>query len=254
MSDGQRIPRERVERAFDRYVADYNPDDPKIRLKISHSYRVAALCERIGRAVGAEDIDLIWLIGMLHDIGRFEQIRRFNTFTDAASVDHAMFGADLLFGDGLLARFAPDLEPERRRIMELAIRNHNAYRVQDGLTDAEAMACHILRDADKVDIFRVNCETPLEDIYNVTTQDLKTAAVSEAVRQCFLDRTAVLRRYRQTAVDYLVSLICFAFELVYPVSRAIAREQGYVDRLLSFRSDNPETAEWFQYMRDHIWQ
>ena len=34
------------------------------------------------------------------------------------------------------------------------------------------MYCNILRDADKIDILRVNVETPLEDIYNVTTAEL----------------------------------------------------------------------------------
>jgi hypothetical protein len=44
------------------------------------------------------------------------------------------------------------------------------------------------------------------------------------------------------------------FELVYPVSRETARRQGYVDRMLSFRSRNPDTAAWFDYMREHIWE
>ena len=43
---------------------------------------------------------------MLHDIGRFEQIRRFGTFNDVQSVDHAEFGADLLFKEGLIRKFA----------------------------------------------------------------------------------------------------------------------------------------------------
>ena len=34
---------------------------------------------------------------MLHDIGRFEQIKRYGTFNDSKSVDHGEFGADLLF-------------------------------------------------------------------------------------------------------------------------------------------------------------
>ena len=47
--------------------------------------------------------------------------------------------------------------------------------------------------------------------------------------------------------------VCLVFELVYPLSRRIAREQGYVDRLLSFESDNPGTREWFAHMREQIW-
>ena len=45
-----------------------------------------------------------------------------------------------------------------------------------------------------------------------------------------------------------------AFELVYPASTRIAREQGYVDRLAAFESDNPDTRAWFSYMREHLWE
>ena len=112
----------------------------------------------------------------------------------------------------------------------------------------------MLRDADKIDICRVNCDTPLEEIYNVTTEELKNSSVSEEVKACFRNRTAVLRKLKKTPIDYVVAHLCLVFELVYPVSREIAREQGYADRMLAFESDNPDTAEWFARMRKEIWQ
>lgn len=248
------LDREKVTRAFDQYVSDYNADDPKIRLKIDHTYRVAALCERIGQSVPVGDTDLIWLSGMLHDIGRFEQVRRYNTFVDAVSVEHAAFGADLLFREGLLDRFCSGLSETELKILECSIRNHSAYRLSPGLTETEIEYCNVLRDADKIDIFRVNCDTPLEKIYNVTTEELKNSPVSEEVKNCFLNRTAVLRKLKKTPIDYVVAHLCLVFELVYPISREIAREQGYVDRMLAFKSDNPDTAEWFALMRSRIWK
>ena len=115
-----------VEKAFASYTQNYDPDDPKIKLKINHTYRVADLCERIARTVPGADTDLAWLMGMLHDIGRFEQVRRYGTFMDAKSVDHAAFGADLLLllvhgggdvGDiGVLAVHRGDLKGDVLRI------------------------------------------------------------------------------------------------------------------------------------------
>lgn len=246
--------RQQVEEVFRQYTSAYNADDPKIKLKIDHTFRVAMLAETIAKSVGGTDTDLAWLCGMLHDIGRFEQVRRYHTFMDVDSVDHAVFGADLLFQEGLLERFVSDLPEEKRRILEVSIRNHSAYRVQEGLTEEEYNYCNILRDADKIDIFRVNCDTPLEKIYNVTTEKLRTAGVSKEVKQCYYGRTAVRRECRRTAADYVVAHICLVFELVYPISRQIAKEQGYVDRLLDFSSRNAETQEWFSYMRDTIWK
>ena len=248
------IDREKVVQAFDRYVSAYNTADPKIRLKIDHTYRVAALCEKIAQSAGVGNVDLAWLCGMLHDIGRFEQVRRYNTFVDAWSVDHAGLGADLLFRDGLLALFGTVLSEEETHILERSIRSHSAYRLSAGLSDTEITYCNVLRDADKIDIFRVNCDTPIEEIYNVTTEELKTAAVSEEVKACFHNRTAVLRKLKKTAADHIVGHLCLLFELVYPVSREIAREQGYVDKLLAFESENPDTSAWFRYMRENIWK
>ena len=247
------IDREQVARAFDGYVSAYNAEDPKIKLKIDHTYRVAALCEKIGGSAGIGDPDLIWLCGMLHDIGRFEQVRRYNTFVDAVSVEHAGFGADLLFKEGLLDRFSVSLSGAELRILEYSIRSHSAYQLSPDLSETETMYCNVLRDADKIDIFRVNCDTPLEDIYNVSTEELKNAAVSDEVKACFHNRTAVLRKLKKTPIDYVVAHLCLVFELVYPVSREIAHEQGYADRLLAFESDNPDTREWFAYMRSRIW-
>ena len=266
------IDRKRVTDAFAGYTSAYNAEDPKIKLKIDHTYRVAAMAEDIARSLkdgintgaAAEsgcgiDPDFAWLCGMLHDIGRFEQVRRYNTFSDADSVDHAGLGADLLFNEGLLDRFISDRgvfneNGDNLRLLELAIRNHSAYRIEEGLSPQEQMYCNILRDADKVDIFRVNYDTPLEDIYNTTTEELKAASVTEEVKQCFREKHCVLRALKKTPIDHLVGHICLTFELVTSRGLELAREQGYVDKLMAYQSDNPDTAQWFGYMRENLWK
>ena len=87
------IDRKKVLNNFAEYTNAYNISDSKIKLKVEHTYRVAGLCDRIARSLklSAYDTDLAWLIGILHDVGRFEQIRRFGTFSDADSIDHAHY-------------------------------------------------------------------------------------------------------------------------------------------------------------------
>lgn len=240
--------REAVKRAFASYTENYNATDPKIKLKIDHTYRVADLCDRIADTVPSVDKDLAWLSGMLHDVGRFEQIKRYNTFSDSESVDHAAFGADLLFKDNLIDSFGT-FDENYKEILEVAIRNHNRFRIEEGLSEEYRSYCQILRDADKIDIFRVNTETPLEEIYNVSSEELKTAAVSDAAKQGFVERRAIIRDERRTPADILVSHICLVYELVYPISKRITWEQGYLEELLGFQSENRETNEWFAQMR-----
>lgn len=325
------INRKNVINAFAEYVRNYDPSDEKIKLKIDHTYRVAGLCQRIAESLGLSepDVDIAWLLGMLHDIGRFEQIRRFGTFNDVQSVDHAEFGADLLFKEGLIRKFAEgyyeecelassgneeagqaysrqkdcqkgklnsrqgncllaqsdnqsDYCQEERKIkeflvnndattvddeqiiknneyhnkdtglLEMAIRQHNKYRVKEDLTERQRMFCDILRDADKVDIFKVNADIPMEIIYDVTTEELKKGVITKAVRESFYKKETVLKSVRRSAVDHIVGHISLLFELVYKESYRQAKEQGYVYKLLDFKSDVPEVNAEFDDMRKYV--
>ena len=72
------IDREKALKTFNIYVSKYNTEDEKIKLNIEHIQRVAKnendIAENLN--LSKEDIDLAWLIGLLHDIGRFEQVSR----------------------------------------------------------------------------------------------------------------------------------------------------------------------------------
>lgn len=246
------IDRERVKNTFAEYTSGYNATDPKIKLKIDHTYRVAELCELIARDLKLDEyeIDVAWLTGMLHDVGRFEQIKRYNTFNDAQSVDHANFGADLLFKEGLIDTYVDGFHDDKYSvIVENAIRNHSAFRIDERLDEYTVMFCNILRDADKVDIFRVNVDTPAEDIYNVTTEELKNSQVSPEVMAAFDERHAVLRSCKKTVVDHVAGHIALTFELVYPISLQIAKERGYLDKMMAFESDNEITGKQFEEIR-----
>lgn len=246
------INRQSAKAYFAEYVAPYDISDEKIKLKVIHTYKVCDLCESIAKSIGLSenDIDIAWLTGLLHDVGRFEQVRRYGTFSDALSIDHAQFGADLLFKDGLIRKFVADDSEDT--LLETAIRQHSGFRVDDKLDARTLTFCHILRDADKVDIMRVNVESPLEDIYNVTTDELMNSAITPEVLQSFYEEHAVLRALKRTPIDNLVGHISLTYELVYPLSLQLAKEQGFLDKMLGFKSANPQTLAEFAKMTDYM--
>lgn len=263
-----KIDRTHVMEQFASYTDRYDSTDEKIKLKIDHTYRVAQICERIAISEGMSeaDVELAWLLGMLHDIGRFEQLRRFGTFNDAESIDHAKLGADILFGSEEKSQNASEkLEGESAagtgqirnyvkesvwdELIETAIRVHSAYRIPQGLSEHTAKLCHVLRDADKIDILRVNVEVPLEEIYNTTTEALETSEVTPAVMDSFYEHHATLKSIKRTPVDHVVGHISLVYELVYRESYRIVREQGYLNKLMHFKSKNPRTAEDFAKLR-----
>lgn len=255
------IDRPAIKRIFVEYAAPYNVQDDKIRLKIEHTYRVAALCEQIAKSLveseglTKQDIDMAWFLGMFHDIGRFEQVRRFGTFYDAESIDHAALSADITFGaESFIADkiFTATNGAVDMRIAELAIRNHNVYRLPDNLTEWERMFCNILRDADKIDILMVCVVEPPEAVYGVTDDELKNCSVSDEVMEAFLQEKTVLKSIRKTPIDKLVGHISLVYELVYPESLLIAVMQGYLDRLLKFPTENEKAQRQFVIIRQKM--
>ena len=235
--------RKKIICTFENYVSNYNLNDPNIYLKYKHTGKVAENCERIAKSLNLpmKDIDLAWEIGMLHDIGRFEQLRRFDTFIDTESIDHAEFGADLLFKDGLIEKF--DDEKENYELLEKAVRLHSLYRLPDDLSERELLFCQVIRDADKIDIYRANYETGLHVIYHVTKEELLNSEITPEVYQVFCEERAIPRNIRKTIADNLVGHIALTFELVYPESKSMAIEQGYLKKLLETEFVNPETIE-----------
>ena len=228
------IYRKKVEESFKNYVSNYDLTDVKVKLKVDHTFRVAALCDLIADELGLKgyDKDLVWLLGMLHDIGRFEQLRRFHTFRDALSVNHAELSADILFRDGLIGNFLEIISKDTHesgqddfQLIEKAIRLHNVYQLPDDLTEREYRFATILRDADKIDILRVNVETPRLQCQNLH------------------------RNWMKTPADLLLGHISFVFGLVYPVSVRLMKEQGYLEKVLQFPSQNEETKQRFSEMR-----
>lgn len=247
-----RINREHIKETFKNYTDAYDASDEKVKLKIDHTYRVADICERIARAEELDnaDIDLAWLLGMLHDVGRFEQLRRYGTFNDAESIDHAQFGADILFVEGKIRDYIEDSAEDE--LIEQAIRAHNMYRIPEGIESRIEKLANILRDADKVDILKVNVEVPIEEIYDVTTEELRNAEVSDAVMESFYDHQAILKSIRKTIVDHVVGHISLVYELVFDESVRVTKEQGYLEQLMHFESNNPKTRNQFAKIREEM--
>ena len=239
-----KIDRQKVREQFSAYTRNYDPTNPKIALKIAHTYRVADNCEKIATSLNLtdDDVEFAWLSGMLHDIGRFEQVKRYNTFIDSESVDHAEFGADLLFGDERLITEYVDFRSWDSEL-ETVIRQHNKYRIDKEISGKMLVFCNILRDADKVDILRVNVETPMEEIYNVTEDVLFSAGVSEKVLEQVREHHAVRRDIMDSPAEHLIGHIALAFELVYPKSWEIARMQGYLYKMFDFPTRNESTKK-----------
>lgn len=234
------IDRGRATAAFKRYTDAYDAANPRIALKIEHTYHVAEACDAVAREQNwsLQDIDLAWLCGLLHDMGRFEQLRRWDTFKDAESMSHAALGVEVLFGENpadapATTSIRDFIEADAHdELIRASIAYHSDFRLPEELDKRTRRFCDIVRDGDKVDIMRTIADSTVDTILKVNEDTFLASHFSKATLAAFDEHRCVARDEREEPADFLVGLICFIFELVYPASRALAREQGDIYRLL----------------------
>ena len=141
---------------FLKYTEKYDLEDENIQRKKEHSLRVMNISETIARKLNLseEEIQLSTLIGLLHDIARFEQYKRYQTFKDSNSFDHGNYALKILNRD--IRKYIE--QDDYDEIIRKAIKNHNKFIIEDELTKKEELFAKIIRDADKIDILYESVE------------------------------------------------------------------------------------------------
>lgn len=147
---------EQAKEEFIKYTEKYDLKNENIERKQLHSLRVMEISRQIaeGLELSQEEIELATLIGLLHDIARFEQYTKYNTFRDLESIDHGDLGAEILKNE--IRKYIENKEFDK--IIIKAVKNHNKFKIEDGLTTKEELFSKIIRDADKIDIFYESVE------------------------------------------------------------------------------------------------
>ena len=121
---------------------------------------------------------------------------------------------------------------EHDELIRASIAYHSDFRLPAQLDERTRSFCDIVRDGDKIDIMRTIADSTVDTILKVDEKTFLGSRFSSPTLAAFDERRCVARAERNEPADYLVGLICFMFELVYPASRALAREQGDIHRLL----------------------
>ena len=107
-----------------------------------------------------------------------------------------------------MARFV-DNSGENEELIKKAIYWHSAFRIDPQLNDREMLFAKVIRDADKIDILKVATDFPLEEIYNVATEQIHAHLITEEVMQQFRQKQAIFRDTKKVPIDNLVILLWF---------------------------------------------
>jgi putative nucleotidyltransferase with HDIG domain len=227
---------EACKKIFKDYVNNYNMNNEKIYLKYYHTMNVMNFCEQISLSLNLSDDDksISMLIGLLHDIGRFEQIKVYNTFRDKDSINHAEYGVRILKENNFIDRFVSDKKIQN--IVLTAIENHNKFKIDDNLDDRTEMFSKIIRDADKLDIFRIFVEEQVK----LPKNDSK---ISENILSDLINKKVCLDKDMESEIDYHLRHIGMFLDLNYKYSLNYVKENKMADKLIDRIIDSNESEK-----------
>lgn len=212
---------------FKQYIKNYNPEDKKIALKIAHIERTAEVARKIAESLNLEqeDVELAELIGLLHDIGRFEQIKKYHTFMDKKSINHGGYGVKVLFEDGEIRNYIEDSQYDE--IIKKAILNHNRGRIEEGLTERELLHAKIIRDADKTDIFYILTVDRIQTIYD--KEDISEDKITDEIYREFKEDKVINYAEIKSAADSVVSHFAYLYDFYFAYGIQYIYENHYLD-------------------------
>lgn len=240
---------EHAKSAFDNFIQHFDVNDPKISLKIRHTYYVMDACEYLAREMKLDktNYDLAVLIGLLHDIGRFEQLARFNSYDDNL-ICHAKCGIEVLFNQGHIRDFIDTDEYDN--IIYHAIKNHSAYAIAPGLNEQELLHAKLIRDADKLDNYRVKRDDTIEALLDMSAEELGTYEISDHIFETFASHKTILKADRKTPMDNWVSFLALLFDFNYAPSFQYVLECDYINAIVNrIPYSNPDTANKMDEIR-----
>lgn len=242
-----------AEKEFKEYLKQYDLEDGRNKLKVVHTYEVIRKSEYIATQLGLneENIQLAKLIALLHDIGRFEQVKQTHGFIDNKSFDHADHGVKVLFEEKMIRKFISDNQYDN--VIEKAIANHNKYKIEDGLSELELLHSQIIRDSDKLDNFRVKEKEDFANVFPDTynPETLEYEAISPKVYEDFMNHKCILIADRKTMIDFNICVIAFIFDLNFAESLEYVKQKGYIDILIDkIDYKNPDTKQKMEQIRE----
>ncbi len=243
---------------FDRFVATFRAETSAAQrnyaLKIEHTFLVRDNMERLTASLDLlpEDRALGAAIAICHDVGRFPQFRDYGTFNDAMSTNHATLALQTLKRERVLDLLAA----ERRNLLLQAVALHNVFLLPEDLEPVVRRFALLIRDADKLDIWRVLIEyctlEPEERASAVTWELPETGACSPRALEEVAAGRMVNRALLSTADDFKLLQLSWAFDLNFAESFRILSARGYIETLAGLLPCQPGCREAVDMVRSYV--
>lgn len=237
---------------FNLYTQNYNFNIPEIELKYNHSFRVMNICENIAKSLelNEEKTNLAKLVGLLHDIARFEQFTKYHTFSDSNSVDHGDLGAEILKNNNFIRKFIKDDKYDS--IIIKAVKNHNKFRIETNLENEENLFAKIVRDADKIDIYYETITIFYQN--EEKRKAIEIGTIDDDTMEKIRNKEILKKEKKEfKIIDRLLISLCFVFDLNYKYSFEFIEKNDYINKILNqFDFKDLKTKERIEEIKEII--
>ncbi|MCR5176865.1 MAG: HD domain-containing protein, partial [Anaerovibrio sp.] len=239
------------------YMKSFYEDDESVMLGIKtkeiHTGYVTAYARELAAhlQLTEHDIMLSELIGLFHDVGRFRQWTLYRTFADAVSEDHADLGLKVIRE----LPFFSELSPADQSILLFAIGNHNKKDIAPAPDKKHLLFARIIRDADKLDIFRV-----LEPY--LTGKKIQTFSKIQFEDEKMLFAPGFVDRFvRGEQVDYneirtnndrILVRLMWAYDINFAWTMIRIREKGYLPRVMEHLPQTDKVKKGYERLDRYV--
>ncbi len=251
---------DKIKSWFLAYVAGYLQGDADqryhIELKRRHSLRVCAQMKHLAQQLnlGHTEIETARIIGLLHDVGRFEQYARFQTYFDSISFDHAAASAEIIQNKGLLA----DLPPALQEQVICAIRHHNKAAVPPELSGSRLFWTRMIRDGDKLDIWRIVLSdycSPAHGKENgsgLFKNYSQNPEITDKVYAAVMNATVVNMGDAVTLNDLKLMQMAWIFDLNFRPALQMVRRRRYLEKIYNTMPADPRIMSAYRHIKEYL--
>lgn len=226
-----------------------------LRLKETHTHRVCGETRILAESLALNDNDtrIAETIALLHDVGRFEQFKKYRTYKDTTSEDHSAIALRVMKNERVLE----GLDESERILIERAVEYHNKRSLPAGLDKRTELFSKIIRDADKIDIYLLITKNLEQYFANPCTFHLEiefpddpkcSPQILEAVEKGGLIDYSMLR----TLYDAILLQVGWVYDMYFDATIRRVVEKGYLEKFIQWLPKTEEVQRAVNAVRCYV--
>ncbi len=219
---------EKAKKELINYVEKQQINNSHSSNKLEHIMRVSNISRNLAKTLDftEEQIKLAELIGLLHDIGRFEQ---YKIIDKTIKFNHGEAGVGILKKDNYIRKFIR--EEQYDDIILTAVYEHNRYELSQGLTKEQELFSKIIKDADKIDLLYEGAEIYWQKSEEI--HEIEAGKLSKKMLENFYQYKLADSRNSISKTDQILRFASYVFDINFSYSFKVLKENNNAIKMIN---------------------